>query len=67
MSDRDKQEHYETLAILGTYAITAYEAARKRNDTALIASLRGMSRSHVEEILGPLESIVLTRDGFMYK
>jgi hypothetical protein len=67
MSDRDKLEHYETFAILGTYAVTAYEAARRRNDTALMASLRGMSRSHIEEMLGPMESIALTRDGFMYK
>jgi hypothetical protein len=67
MSDREKQEHYETFAILGTYVISAYEAARKRNDAGLLPSLRSMARAHIEEILGPLESIALTSDGFMYK
>jgi hypothetical protein len=67
MSDRDKQEHYETLAILGTYVTAAHDAARRRNDAALVASLRSMARNHIEEILGPIGSIALTRDGFMYR
>jgi hypothetical protein len=67
MSDRDKQESYETLAILGTYAITSYEAAKRRNDTGLMANLHVMARNHIVGILGPMETIVLTKDGFMYK
>ena len=67
MSDRDKQEAYETFAILGTFTSVAYDEARKRNDTRLMAGLRSMAQNHIEEILGPLNSIVMTKDGFAYR
>ena len=67
MSDRDKQEAYETFAILGTFTSVAYDEARKRNDTRLMAGLRSMAQNHIEEILGPLSSIAMTKDGFAYR
>jgi hypothetical protein len=67
MAERDKQERYETLAIVGTYVAAGYEAARKRNDPALMTRLRAMAQSHIEEVLGPIDAIVLTRDGFIYR
>jgi hypothetical protein len=67
MSDRDKQEAYETFAILGTFTAVTYDEARKKNDTKLMAGLRSMAQNHIEEILGPLNSIVMTKDGFAYK
>jgi Family of unknown function (DUF6683) len=67
MSDRDKQEAYETLAILGAFTSVTYDEARKKNDTKLMAGLRSMAQNHIEEILGPLNSIVMTKDGFAYK
>jgi hypothetical protein len=67
MADRDKQEAYETLAIMSMYALARFDDAQRRNDAAALADLRQMAVSHITETVGPMDSIMLTRDGLMYR
>ena len=68
LSDRDKQELYESYAIIGMYISSVYDGARKANHQKGIAQMRHLAQTQLEETFGvPVGQLDFTDDGVKYK
>lgn len=68
LSDRDKQELYESYAIIGMFLSSIYDGARKANHQKGLEQMRHLARTHLQETFGaPAEQLAFTDDGVKYK
>jgi hypothetical protein len=68
LSDRDKQELYESYAIIGMYISSIYDGARKANHEKGIAQMRHLAQTQLEETFGAsVEQLAFTDDGVKYR
>lgn len=68
LSDRDKQELYESYAIIGMYLSSIYDGARKAGHQKGVEQMRHLARTQLEETFGaPAEQLAFTDDGVKYK
>jgi hypothetical protein len=64
MSDRQKQEAYETLIVLAGFVDLGYGTAQQNGDERAAASYRAMAKQNLETLLGvPVEKIHYTSAG----
>ena len=64
MSDRQKQEAYETLIVLAGFADLGYGTAKQSGNESLAAPFREMAKQNLETLLGvPVEKIHFTNAG----
>jgi Family of unknown function (DUF6683) len=64
MSDRQKQETYETLIVLAGFVDLGYGTAKQRGDANAAAQFREMAKYNLETMLGaPIAKIHYTTDG----
>ena len=64
MSDRQKQEAYETLIVLAGFVDLGFGTAKKTGDQNTAAQFRDMAKFNLETLLGvPVEKIHFTSDG----
>jgi hypothetical protein len=68
LSDRDKQELYESYAIIGMYLSSIYDGARKAGHQKGVEQMRHLARTQLEETFGAsAEQLAFTEDGVKYK
>ena len=66
--NRDRQEIYESYAIMGIYLGAIYEGAKRAGDTAKVTEMRELARRQLEETLGAsISQIDFTDDGIEYR
>jgi hypothetical protein len=64
MSDKDKQEAYETLIVLAGFVDLGYGTSKQSGDTSAAAEFREMAKYNLETLLGaPIEKIHFTNAG----
>jgi hypothetical protein len=64
MSDRQKQEAYETLIVLAGFVDTGYGTAKHSGNESAAALFREMAKHNLETLLGtPVEKIHFTSEG----
>jgi hypothetical protein len=64
MSDRQKQEAYETLIVLAGFVDMGYGTAKHSGNESAAASFREMAKHNLETLLGaPVEKIHFTSEG----
>jgi hypothetical protein len=64
MSDRQKQEAYETLIVLAGFVDLGYGTTRQNGNDASAAQFRDMAKHNLETLLGvPVDKIHFTDDG----
>ena len=64
MSDKQKQEAYETLIVLAGFVDLGAGTAKQTGDTNAAAQFRDMAKYNLETLLGtPIEKIHFTNDG----
>ncbi len=64
MSDKQKQEAYETLIVLAGFVDLGYGTAKQTGDANAAAQFREMAKHNLETLLGaPIEKIHFTNDG----
>jgi hypothetical protein len=64
MSDRQKQEAYETLIVLAGFVDLGFGTARQSGNESAAASFREMAKHNLETLLGtPVEKIHFTSEG----
>jgi hypothetical protein len=64
MSDRQKQEAYETLIVLAGFIDMGYGTARQNGNERMAAPFRAMAKQNLETLLGvPVEKIHFTNAG----
>ena len=64
MSDKQKQEAYETLIVLAGFVDSGIGTANKSGDTEAAAQLRKTAKENLQTLLGtPIEKIYFTNDG----
>jgi hypothetical protein len=64
MSDRQKQEAYETLIVLAGFVDLGYGTAKQSGHESLAAPFRDMARQNLETLLGvPVEKMHFTNAG----
>jgi hypothetical protein len=64
MTDRQKQEAYETLIVLAGFADLGYGTMRQAGDDAGAAAFRSFARQNLENLLGaPVEKMHFTEEG----
>lgn len=63
-SDREKQEIFESYAIMGMYLGTISQGAQQQGDAAKLAELRGLARKQLEETFGvPVSRLSFAESG----
>lgn len=68
LSDREKQELYESYAIIGMFLSSIYDGARKAGHQKGVEQMRHLARTHLQETFGaPAEQLAFTDDGVKYK
>jgi hypothetical protein len=66
MSDRQKQEAYETLIVLAGFVDLGYGTAKKTGDENTATQFRDMARHNLETLLGaPVEKMHFTSEGLV--
>jgi len=66
MSDREKQESYETLIVLAGFVDLGYGTAKQSGNEKLAAQFREMAKYNLETVLGaPVEKIHFTEEGWL--
>jgi hypothetical protein len=64
MSDKQKQEAYETLIVLAGFVDLGYGTAKQSGDANAAAQFREMAKNNLETLLGtPIEKIHFTNNG----
>ena len=64
MSDKQKQEAYETLIVLAGFVDLGVGTAKQSGDANAAAQFREMAKHNLETVLGvPIEKIHFTNDG----
>ncbi len=64
MSDKQKQEAYETLIVLAGFVDLGFGTAKQTGDANAAAQFREMAKHNLETLLGaPIEKIHFTNDG----
>lgn len=64
MSDREKQESYETLIVLAGFVDLGYGSSKQSGNAKLSGQFREMARHNLETLLGtPIEKIHFTNEG----
>ena len=64
MSDKQRQEAYETLIVLAGFVDLGYGTAKQSGDANAAAQFREMAKHNLETLLGaPIEKIHFTSDG----
>ena len=64
MSDKQKQEAYETLIVLAGFVDLGYGTSKQSGDTNAATQFREMAKYNLETLLGaPIEKIHFTNDG----
>lgn len=68
LSNREKQELYESYAITGMYVSAMYDSASKDGDRKVVAWMRELARTQLEETFGvSVDKLVFTNDGVKYR
>jgi uncharacterized protein DUF6683 len=68
MSDKEKQEAYETLIVLAGFVDLGFGTARQSGNTIVATQFRDMAKHNLETLLGePIESIHFTSEGLTIK
>jgi hypothetical protein len=64
MSDKQKQEAYETLIVLAGFVDMGYGTSKKNGDTGAAEQFRQMAKYNLETVLGvPIDKIHFTDNG----
>jgi hypothetical protein len=64
LSDREKQQSYETLIVIAGFVDLGYGSARQSGNEKLAEQFREMAKGNLETVLGaPVERIRFTSDG----
>ena len=64
LSDREKQQSYETLIVIAGFVDLGYGSARQSGNEKLAAQFREMAKGNLETVLGaPVDRIRFTSDG----
>lgn len=64
MSDKQKQEAYETLIVLAGFVDLGYGTSKKSGDNGAAEQFREMAKHNLETVLGvPIDKIHFTNDG----
>ena len=68
MSDKQKQEAYETLIVLASFTDYGFGTSKESGDTKAAAQFREMAKYNLETMLGtPIERIHFTNNGLTLK
>lgn len=68
LTDREKQELYESYAIIGMYVSAIYDSAVRDGDQKVIVQIRELARKHLEETFGrSVNQLNFTDDGVEYR
>jgi hypothetical protein len=68
MSDKQKQEAYETLIVLASFTDYGFGTSKESGDTKAAAQFREMAKYNLETLLGaPIERIHFTNNGLTLK